>query len=453
MSTNESSQVLIVGAGIAGLLAANALTRAGLECTVLEKRAWTRWGDKWCVDVDNHAFACQVLPLPPDDAIVHRGEGGVDVLSPSLSRSFNVTPFPVHLVRLWKYQRWLHKELTEAGVRFLFGADVVSIRADENSRPMVDAVVSREERSFRADLLVLASGNAFELDRALYAHFAIRRKVFNSDFLSATQEQWSIDPEQLDQARLPAAPGAVAYMMGRAGPFSTVSLRVDPENRSASILAGSITRDGYSPPSEMLSDLRKGHSFFKKKLSGGSAHIPFRRPVDLLVGRGVALIGNAGCQVYPLTGSGVALFGHAANLLAEPAAEYCRDGRRFESLWKYNLAYQQEFGGLQAAGEVFANWLRKHGESGLLERLFESGMVSGSDLIRNINNEPAFPDPLESLSKFRAFVSGGRGIPELGKMMTRYAGVYHFYRHFYPRSPDPQGLRGFGSRIEKLIRI
>ena len=56
MNNHIRTQVLVVGAGAAGLLAARAIVDQGLECVVIEKKKRAAWGDRWCVEVDQRTL-------------------------------------------------------------------------------------------------------------------------------------------------------------------------------------------------------------------------------------------------------------------------------------------------------------------------------------------------------------------------------------------------------------
>lgn len=445
-------QVLVVGAGAAGMLAADALSRAGLECLVVERKAWTRWGDKWCVEVDAQSVADGTLPAPAKDVVLHRGEGGAELYSPSLQIALSVSPFPVYSLRLWKYQRQILKGLEAAGSSATFDTSLLSFEREASGRVMARIRTGRKESRVLCDLLVLATGNAFEMDRLLYAHFALRRQVFESDFVLARQELWEADLEK--GGGLPVSPDTAGYFMGVAGPCSTLSVWLSKDRRRVSLLAGGTPVEGAENPRELLEAFRRDHPVFVQPESGGGATIPMRRPVDLLAGPGLALIGNCACQVNPLTGSGLTLTGRAAQLLADAATEYCLSGRRFESLWKYNLAYQQKFGAFQAGGQAMMSWMRGTGPSAdSVERLMASGAVDGEDMRRNLRCESALPGAAAAARKFGTLAFKGRELKEVAGLSLRMAAAENFYRHLYPRDSDLHAVRRFGLRAEKLVGV
>ena len=443
-------QVLIVGAGAAGMLAADALSRAGLECLVVERKPWTRWGDKWCVEVDAQSVLSGILPTPAKDAVLHRGEGGAELYSPSRRVALSVSPFPVYSIRLWKYQKQLLKAVEAAGCSATFDTSLLSFERESSGRVAARIRTGRKESRVVCDLLVLATGNAFELDRLLYAHFALRRKVFESDFVTAVQELWEVDGK--GGGSFPVSPAAVGYFMGVAGPCSTLSVWLSPDASHAALLAGGVPGEGSDGPSALLEGLRREFPVFTRLESGGGATIPMRRPVDLLAGPGLALIGNCACQTNPLTGSGLALIGRAAGLLADAAVEYCRGGRRFESLWKYNLAYQQKYGAVQAGAETMMSWLRSTGPSAdAVERLMASGAVDGEDMRRNLDCRSALPGAVATVRKIATLAFKGRELKEIAGLSLRMAAAQNFYRHLYPRDADLHAVRKFGLRAERMV--
>lgn len=442
-------QVVIVGGGVAGLLGANALVANGLDCVLLEAGDRQRWGCRFCVDVHSGTILNGVVPSPSPEAIVHAGGGGADVMSAAGRHGFNLSPLPMVSARLWKYQEQLLEAISSRGCEVRFSSRVLSLEPDNGSGPSVIVKRGRSTVRYRCDLVVLATGNEHGFDRGLYAHFGLRRKVLNSEFLEAWQELWTVDP--LTAVDLPSPPGVVNYRLGTEGPVSTLMVWVDRERNLASVLAGSLTCDGHKRPARAVADFVEAAPYLVRKVSGGGGAIPVRRPVDMLTARGIALLGHAGCQVYPSTGCGVALAGNAARLLAGPAREYCMDGRRPESLWKYNLAYQRSFGAWQAASEVFINGLRRlDPDSSLMERMLAVGLAGPEDFLRSIEMGHVVPEPLAALGRLPEVVRMGRGLAVVAPVIARAIAVSSLYQRFYPRHPDLHAVRPFIARIEKL---
>jgi len=289
-------------------------------------------------------------------------------------------------------------------------------------------------------------------DRELYAHFGLRRKLMNHEYIDAWQELWTVERDRVRD--LPSPPGTVNYRLGEQGPASTLMVWVNRELNLASVLAGSIVSDGHKAAANMVSEYVAGAPFLVKRLSRGGGAIPVRRPVDTLTAGGVALIGHAAGQVYPSTGCGVALMGNAARLLAGPAREYCNEGRRPESLWKYNLAYQRSFGAFQAASEIFVSGLRKiDPDSSLVGRMLEVGLAGPEDFLRSLEMGHIAPDPLAALARLPALARGRSELKKMVPIMTRALAVSTLYQRFYPRYPDPHAVRPFVARIEKLCRF
>jgi flavin-dependent dehydrogenase len=445
------TQVAVVGAGMAGLLAATRLTEAGLDCVVLEKRPRRAWGSRFCIEIDSGSILNGILPAPGPDVVIHEGESGADILSPGGRHGFNVTPLPVHFVRLWRYERQLLQAALDKGVDCWFGAEVASLGRDMKERPTLEVVQGDRSRTLVSDLVVLATGNSHRFDRELYAHFHLRRRVANDDFLEAWQELWRTDPSGLAGA---APRGLSAYRVGNEGPVSTLGVWTSPDGSLGALLAGTVVADGWRPPRELLRLEREAlGEGWTRRLTAGGMSIPVRRPVESLVAPGIAVIGHSGCQVYPLTGCGVSLIGRAAQELAEPARLYCQEGRRVEALWPYNERYQRGPGARQAASEVFVRWMRgSPWGSGLVERLFELGLTRAQDYLRSLELGPAVPGLLAMAGRLPgALRLEGDKARYVAGMMARSVAIGEAYGRFYPSVPDMARVRSFAARAERLL--
>lgn len=451
---NSRKQVVIAGAGAAGLLAATELAARGFECLVVEALPEAKSGQRYCVDIDSGSILNGVVPTPKNAAIVHMGEDGGDVLAPSGRRGFNITPLPAYTVKLWIYQRQLRAQLRAAGVEFRFETSLASITPFRDGRNELELVDVRQgPRRVVCDLVVLATGNAFELDRELYAHFSIRRRLLHSQYVNAYQEMWKLDRRKTALAFPPSPPGAVSHIVGRFGPYSTLSTWVDRDCRNGGLLSGTLTCDGFPDPRKVLSDFRAQFGAYNRRESGGGGFIPIRRPIEMLVGQGVALVGQAAAQVYPATGCGVALAGQAARLLAEAASQYLTGGS-MEALWRYNSSYQSTWGANQASSEAFVGFIRSSDRSGrLIEDLFESQLADSQDFLRHLELGPVVPSLAELPGKVRALAGGRRHLRRLAPALARAGAVFAAYRSFYPKEPDVHRVRDFASRVEKILAV
>ncbi len=450
MATSRS-QVVIVGAGAAGLLAALRLREAGLDCVLLEARRRGQWGSRYSLELDSGSVLNGVLPAPNPEALLHEGRFGADLCSPGRTHRQNVTPLPVFAVRLWKYQRQLLELVERVGVEVHFGCEVTNLGVDDRGHTVLSVLQAGVEVRMVADLAVLASGNNHRFDRELYAHFHLRRKILDREYLAAQHDLWEIDPASV-AGNSPSPPGVVNYVIGNEGPISTLGFWVSPDQRMAGLLAGSLPVDGWRPPAELLKEARCGAVRFTRRLAGASGHIPVRRPIESLVAPGVALLGNSGCQVYPMTGCGMGLIGNAALLLAEASREYCREGRRLEHLWNYNHRYQSDFGARQAASQVFLEAIRcSPWGSGLVSRLFELGLSRPEDYLRSLDLGPVAPAPLEMMKRLPGALLLERDKGRyLFAAMGRAAALSQAYRHFYPRRPDGMKVRSFFARTASM---
>jgi len=391
------------------------------------------------------------VPAPLPGAVLHSGEGGGDVLSPSGGRGFSLAPLPLHLVKLWEYQEQILRELVAGGCEVWFGASLDSLVRLAGGRIRLGLAESRHASTVDCDLVVWAAGLNGEFDGELFAHFGIRRNVGPTDLVAARQELWRVAPGCSPDG-LHAPPGTTVYQLGRDGPFSTLALWTDPDQGLASLLCGTLTCDGYPEPAAVLAEFRERLGFLQTRLTAGEAAIPVRRPLEQLAGNGCAIIGNAACQVSPSLGSGIALAGHAARLLAEPARRFCLEGRRADALWEYNREYQVRFGGLQAADELFMRGVRSlSAGTQWSETMFEIGAVDAADFLRSLQLGGPLPAANHWPRKLGPALSGLPQVLPLTGVLARAALVRGLYRFAYPVESRPQHLLRFARQVERLM--
>jgi flavin-dependent dehydrogenase len=449
---SKHAEVIVVGAGAAGLMTALELAGQGLHCLLVEAQAEEGWGHRFFVDIDSGAILNGQLPGPSNAAIVFHGDGGADVLAPSGITGFHVQPLPVHTLRLWVYEKQLLEEARARGVNVQMGSKVTSFARVPGDKVGVHMHTRTGPREILCDLLVLATGVSFEMERELYAHFGIRRRIADRELMLAQHESWGVDPRKAAAAALPSPAGCATHFLGRGGPFSTLSLWLAADRKSAALLAGSFPCDGHPAPDEMLVDLRQQLRIFTRRSTCGGGLIPVRRPVEMLAGRGVALVGQAAAQVFPLTASGVVLAARAARSLASAAREYCREGRRPESLWKYNREYQASSGALQAGAEVLVRHVRRADASGQWhERIMRAGLAGPRDFVRSLQAASLVPSLPELPGKAAGLLKGGLASIGLSAAMLRSVAVSQAWASLYPEEPDSAAVRRFAGLMARMM--
>ncbi len=446
--------MIVVGAGVAGLLSALELRRTGLDCLVLEAGSRDSWASPHCLEIDTASIQNGVVPMPCPDCTVHDGTHGGILMSPGGIR-FEFSTLPIRLIRYDLYLRQLLAESEAAGAAVRFDTEVTRIsRTEGDSRRLsVDMVQSGNRLAADCDLLVLATGNSTRLDRQLYAHTGISRKIPSDSWVCALHELWKIRGVNGRSVAFPAEPGRGAYVVGRHGPYSVECTWVSPSRDLASCLAGTLPGDGHPPPSEVLAMLRSKVESGAEVLSSAGSSIPIRRPLDVLAGHGVVLIGNAACQVFPATGCGVALAGHAAHMLAEHAGAYCRDTGKPEILWRYASSYHRRWGGIQAASEVFTRGVRRLGRQGwdVAELLMKVKVTNGTDFLRSLELRTPVPPAVEWVRRSGAIVRLGTRFGPLSAIMARALAVQGLYRFSYPERPDAGAMKQFLARASTLV--
>ena len=164
----------------------------------------------------------------------------------------------------------------------------------------------------------------------------------------------------------------------------------------------------------------------------------FRIVKDRLAAPGIALVGDAGCQVFCAHGSGTGSGMVAARLLAE-AATTNPDPGSLEATWAYQCSFQRELGAVHAAYDVFRRAVqREPGET--LGALMDSGAVTAGATGAAMEQRMPPMAPQELAAMATALLRAPRIVGRFATQLSRMAPAYALYRR-YPRRPDLNRLR------------
>ncbi|WP_181764639.1 FAD-dependent oxidoreductase [Streptomyces albidus (ex Kaewkla and Franco 2022)] len=238
--SGDMSDVLVVGAGPTGLLAAGDLAAAGHRVTLVEQRDEATSNLSRALVV--HARTLEQLDARGlADELVERGttaEGlrlfGRATLDPTSLRS----RFPFVLIAgQYEVERLLHRRAVEAGVTFRYGTQVIGLRQDEES---VDVDVTteqgdsgRQKATLRAAYLIGADGVRSTIRDALGLPFP-GRSVIRSIVLADVR----LSKPPSEKFLINAVPDAFALI----GSFGDGWYRVGGWNRHRQLPDGGTAR-------------------------------------------------------------------------------------------------------------------------------------------------------------------------------------------------------------------
>jgi flavin-dependent dehydrogenase len=388
MTRARSFDALVVGAGSTGAMAALALAQSGLRVGVVDERdapgaRWINGVPPWCFDE-----ARVPRPLAPE-RWGGEGEHGFVLTTASGKARVRVERNRIMHVDMRHLTARLRRDAERAGA--IFSQERVTGAHVERGRVRR---VHVEGGEIRAALVVDASGLRGIVRRSVPSLAARCPDVDARDICAAAQETFSVADRDAARAFLEGhgvAPGESLGFLGLEGGYSTLSLFTEPTLTEIGVLTGSIPSSGAPNGARMLASFVERSPWIGERLFGGRGAIPLRRPYATLGAAGVALVGDAACQVYGAHGSGVGMGIVAARILAD-AVSGLSDPGSAEALSRYERRFHRSHGGVLAGADAFRRFSETLSESDI-EALMDAGLLDAELFSRGLEQRPPRAHP------------------------------------------------------------
>jgi digeranylgeranylglycerophospholipid reductase len=439
--------VLVVGAGTGGCLAAKTVAEAGLSVCMIDRKPEQKIGEKVCGDaIGKHHFD-NIGIAHPSGKELDQTMDGIKVYSPDMSTVVNVQGEGVHgyLINRLLFGQRLLKEAKNAGAT-LIDSTIVTEPIIKNG--YVVGVSTKNEKTEEnseifAKVVVDASGHSAVLRKKLPPQMGIEAEVKDEDVEICYREIREVkepitDPSfckiYLDLQRFP---GGYCWIFPKSSNTVNVGL-------------GVAMKEGFPNPKDLYNEQVLSMPFFKgsRALTGGGGLVPTRRPISTMVGNGIIIIGDAACQVNPIHGGGIGpsmMGGAKAGQVIIEALEKGDVSR--EMLWPYTGMFMEEYGAKQAGLDIFRMLLQR-----LSNKEMDYGMrhhlITDDDLLKASMGEDLklnITEKTTRLFKGLGSISLLKKLNSTAKLMREIKALYRNY----PSSPE--GLREWEQKTQALV--
>lgn len=457
MTRSLTSDVVVVGAGTAGAHLAACLARGGVRTTVVERRESGLAGAQWLNGVPPWMFDAAGLERPVGEELIAADET-VHMVGPGATTRITLSACPTLAVDMRLLgARLIRRALEAPNTRVLWGASVEDVRLDRSGRPVAVVVrgPGRAARTLRAPLFVDATGLRAAV-RSRVPALAMRCPTPAPEHLcTAVQEVRDVADRVgalafLQRHRL--APGERLNHVAVRGGFSLLQLGLTADLQTVDILTGaSASMTGTSGGSILRSFLAENRWVGARRF-GGRRAIPLRRPYTHLVAPGLALLGDAACQVFSSHASGIGVGLVAARLLAEAvcgAASAGADLGSVEVLGTYATTFHRRWGGLLAGADLsrrFTQGLERHHS----QRLLGSGLLNDAMLRAAVDQRPVKVRPRDLPRLLLGALRAPEVVARMAPVFARLPWIDRLARR-YPDATDLPSLDRHEARMARLM--
>jgi digeranylgeranylglycerophospholipid reductase len=349
--------VVVVGGGTAGCLAAKTTAEKGLRVCLLEAKRKEEIGEKVCGDaLGEHHLKTLGLEKPNDGEFEKRIDG-IKIFSPNLETIFTVRSedFVGYILNRRLFGQWLLNKALNCGTTLM---DTVRCIAPIIRDGYVSGILAKNARtgeSFKveAKAVVDASGFSAVVRHKLPMEMGIEAEIEKEDVEACYREIRQLKQESEDTEfcsiflSQKVSPAGYAWIFPKGGTKVNVGL-------------GICMKRGFPNPKRQLYTHVLANPLFQGSLllGGGAWYDPTRRPLDNMVGDGVAIVGDAASLVNPIHGGGIGPSMLSGYLAGNAIVEGLEKGDvSKKSLWSYNSKYMEMYGTKQAGLDVFRRLL------------------------------------------------------------------------------------------------
>lgn len=349
----QKFDVVVVGGGTAGCLAAKTAAEAGLKVCLVERKNRKEIGEKICGDaLGEHHLKSVSLENPPSGVVEKRIEG-IKIYSPDMETVFTVKheDFSGYMLNRHLFGQWLLRLSLDAGVTLFDSTQCLEPLLEKN---FVTGVVAKnlktgERMQLKGKVVVDASGFLAVIRRKLPKEMGIENEISREDVEACYREIRQLKQETEDTKyceiylNQKITPGGYTWIFPKSGAKVNAGL-------------GICMRGRFPNPKTQFYKHILSKPLFEGSLllNGGAWYDPTRRPLDCMVGNGVIIVGDAACLVNPIHGGGIGPSMLSGFLAGKTVVEALEKGDvSQEALWPYNVKYMEGYGTKQAGLDVF----------------------------------------------------------------------------------------------------
>ncbi|OLS31372.1 MAG: Digeranylgeranylglycerophospholipid reductase [Candidatus Heimdallarchaeota archaeon AB_125] len=415
----KPTDVIIVGAGIAGCVLAFHLSNARFKVKVFEKSERKDLGHDWCDSVEKKAFAYASIP-PPKGKEKKKEVDHLVILSPNFNKVIHLDYYDYWIVDRKLYHERLVTMAEKAGAEFNFGVEIVE---PMGRGQWVVGVKTNSDKIENARIVIDCSGKERILARNIEI-LDLNLELKKKDKVKAYRELHEVIEGDINWENIPVEKNLLYYRYGYEKGYSRLNFEDDNH-----LDIGAGVGKGYSDrsPKAIVNDfVNSKKNVDNKILRGGGGDIILRRPTTM-VWYGFLAVGEAACQVVPTNGCGVGPAMIGAKIAAEVVADSLRRKEvSIDSLWKYQVRFMEERGRDHAALDMLRRQVLTFNEEEY-SFLIEKGILSKQDF-KNVIHAKYY-----KIGLWKMFLSAFKGIRRI-KLMLKMSKVAsrtnRIYKHY-----------------------
>ncbi|MFX1410322.1 MAG: geranylgeranyl reductase family protein [Promethearchaeota archaeon] len=338
--------VVVVGAGTAGTIAARFAAKKGLSVCLIDRKQMSQIGNKICGDaVGNEIFDFLGINHPKNEELSCYIKGA-KIYSPNLKKCITlIDPKQAGYIinRLEFGQRLLNEALDTGVSQFLDKTMALDLLYTNDHVSGIKVRLENGEKfDIKAKIIIDASGYNTPLRKKVKSSI-IEKEISKEDVILCYREIVKFSPNDLqvkdpeyitiilDQEKAPG--GYIWYF---------------PKSES-SVNIGLGVFMNYGGKVKELYKQNVFNSFITIPkfdiISTGGGIAPVRRPLWSCTDNGIMFVGDAACQVNPLHGGGIDPSMRAGYHAANTAISAIEDGNySLNKLWEYNYKIMTSFG-------------------------------------------------------------------------------------------------------------
>ncbi len=443
----DKYDVIVVGAGTAGCLAAKTIAEKGLKVCLIEKKQREEIGEKICGDaLGEHHLKFLNLEKPTGGELEAKIDG-IKIYSPDENTVFTIADkdFIGYLLNRRLFGQWLLKKATDKGA---FLQDNMNFRSPILEKNAVVGINAKNMKTgkvseIRSKVVVDASGYLGMVRKQLPAELGIDRDIANQDVEACYREIRQLKQETentrfceiyLNQK---ASPGGYIWIFPKGGARVNVGL-------------GICMRGNFPNPKQQLYSTAFKKPIFDDSLilTAGSWFDPVRRPLDNMVSNGVMLVGDAASLVNPIHGGGIGPSMLSGYFAGRQIIEALSEGEPTkEALWGYNKKYIDTYGKKQGTLDIFKMFLLSCSDEDLNYGMNEKLMTEDDVLKAGMGDD--FHLNITETAK-RVF-RGLRRVGFLNRLRLTVTMMRGLSAHYNTYPTTPEGFESWRMQTVKLI--